>query len=72
MAHGINNKGQVVGDSDSAEGRGFIFHPVIWENGSIRDLGTPHGYRYCRAKAINDQGVVVCSTTAWIMCLSRQ
>ena len=32
---------------------------MIWENGSIRDLGTLNVYRGARANAVNDRGQVV-------------
>ena len=36
-AAGINNSGQIVGGSDNAAGYG---HAVLWQNGTITDLGT--------------------------------
>ena len=54
-AHGINNLGQVVGES--ATGRlsdGPIRHAFLWEAGYMTDLGPPAGVAY----AINDAGEV--------------
>ncbi|MBI4549057.1 MAG: T9SS type A sorting domain-containing protein [Ignavibacteriae bacterium] len=60
-AYGINNLGQIVGESESASGQWLGF---LWEKGTMQALptlpttGTPRGY----AKAINDHGVVVGSS----------
>jgi len=50
VAHGINNKGQVVG---CHAGRAFI-----WQAGAFTDIGTLGG-THSDAYAINDRGVVV-------------
>ena len=40
VAYGINNGGQIVGESKIASG---AFHAVLWENGTMTDLGTLGG-----------------------------
>ena len=45
-AYAINDKGQVVGSSTTAEGTSYAF---LWENGTMRDLGTRWWYlQHCR------------------------
>ena len=54
-ASGINARGQVVGDSDTASsGR----HAFVWENGTLTDLGTLGGSNSF-ALAINANGTIV-------------
>lgn len=53
----INNAGVVVGASfisgDTA------YHPFLWQNGTMIDLGLPPGQTLTRSIAINDNGEVV-------------
>jgi probable HAF family extracellular repeat protein len=62
FAHGINNAGQVVGDS------GDIFasvprHAFLWDaTNGMQDLGTLPGDRVSQAQGINDAGQVVGSS----------
>jgi probable HAF family extracellular repeat protein len=55
IAVGINNAGQIVGQSQTATGQ---FHPVLWENGTITDLGTLGG-TVGVANSINVAGQIV-------------
>jgi probable HAF family extracellular repeat protein len=59
-ATGINNAGQIVGDS----GGSFEFqHAVLWDHGTATDLGTlgttNYGFAFGNAYGINDRGQIV-------------
>ena len=54
VANDINEKNQIVGVSSTPD---YVQHAVIWENGSIRDLGTLGGFS--RANAINEKSEIV-------------
>lgn len=57
-ARGINDRGDVVGEGLLRPG---AFHPYIWRNGRITDLGVlePGELEYGRATDINNHGQVV-------------
>jgi probable HAF family extracellular repeat protein len=53
----INKNGQVVGDSDTAEGS---VHAFVFDNSRLRDLGTLPGFEKASyARAINNSGDIV-------------
>lgn len=54
-ARGINNVGQIVGESDTVDRQ---THAFVWENGVMTDLGTLGGAN-SSAASISDSGVVV-------------
>jgi probable HAF family extracellular repeat protein len=60
VANGINNYGQIVGESstDYSGGRAFLY-----ENGSMTDIGTINNYCCSQGKGINDSGQVVGSSS---------
>lgn len=61
-ATAINDKGQVVGISgicDNAVGRLSAIHAVLWENGTVTDIGSLGGLGWNTPMAINPQGDVV-------------
>ncbi len=58
FAHGINNRGQIVGDSDVSVSSDE-YHAVIWDNGEIQDLGMLPGDANSYAKSINDRGQIL-------------
>jgi probable HAF family extracellular repeat protein len=64
--NGINNRGQVVGGSETAEvdPNGFpIFHAYLWEDGTMTDLNSripaDSGWEQINALGINDRGQIV-------------
>jgi len=59
-AAGINSYADIVGESSVASG---VTHAFIWRGGVMTDLGTLPGSTYSTAVAINDQGLVVGSST---------
>ena len=56
VAEAINDRGQVVGYSETARGRE---HAFLWQKGRMTDLGTLPGRPYSIAVAINERGQVV-------------
>jgi probable HAF family extracellular repeat protein len=61
-ATAINDTGQVVGISgicDQAVGRFSAIHAVLWEHGSVRDIGNLGGVAWNTPMAINRYGDVV-------------
>src|ERR1700730_11537974 len=56
-ARGINDRGQVVGDSET----NVLFQPhaFLFDNGKMVDLGTLPGADFSEALGINDHGKVV-------------
>jgi probable HAF family extracellular repeat protein len=54
-AEGINNRGWVVGESDTGDGP----HAFLWRKGQLTDLGTLLGFGFSSAAAVNDRGVIV-------------
>lgn len=64
-AEALNERGQVVGWSDTAEkdGKGrFVRHAFLWERGRMRDLGalgSHEGFERSEATALNERGQVV-------------
>ncbi len=56
-AFAINNRGQVVGESQTAAGD---THAFLWENGVMQDLGTVGGaFTFSVTGSINNRGQVV-------------
>lgn len=61
-ATAINDKGQIVGISgtcDDAVGSATAAHAVIWENGTVTDIGNLGGAEWNTPTAINENGTVV-------------
>jgi probable HAF family extracellular repeat protein len=61
-ATAINNRGQVVGISgtcDQAVGRHTAAHAVLWEKGTVTDIGNLGGTTWNTPVAINQKGDVV-------------
>ena len=56
-AYGINNLGQIAGQSwlNSSSPH----HAVLWQNGVISDLGVLPGTNWSNVQAINDSGIAV-------------
>jgi|SRR5580700_10988431 probable HAF family extracellular repeat protein len=62
IAAGINDRGQVVGTSSTANLSGD--HAFLFENGVMVDPGTLPGGDSSEAEGINNHGLVVGSSTA--------
>ncbi len=58
----MNDAGEVVGWSDSSDGKGSLVFAVLWKNGAIANLGTVDGDLCSIAKSINSQGQIVGSS----------
>ena len=57
---GINDLGQVTGDSQYSVNGGAIRHAALWRDGTVTDLGfLPSWGNYSRGNGINNAGVVV-------------
>ena len=54
-AEGVNNRGWVVGASDTGDGS----HAFLWRKGQMTDLGTLLGFGFSSAAAVNERGVIV-------------
>ena len=54
-AGGINDRGQIVGGSDTPSGES---HAVLWQRDGMTDLGTLGGF-YSGASGINDREQIV-------------
>lgn len=52
----INDRGQVVGTSATANG---TQHPFLWQNGGMTDLGILPGGKYSAQPSINERGQIV-------------
>src|SRR3989449_10032738 len=64
IAFGVNNVGQVVGDSNTTTS-GIRPHAFLWQNGSMTDLGTLGGtFDSAEGCGINDLGQGVSNTSA--------
>src|SRR5262249_32242863 len=55
-AAGLNNLGQVIGDSDTTNDASF--HGFVWNDGHMTDLEPLAGDSYSLATSINDRGLV--------------
>ena len=53
----LNNRGEVVGGSDTSYNESF--HATLWRNGRIHDLGTLHGDCASLAFAINSKSQII-------------
>ena len=56
---GINNSGQIVGESVFSYGPPFTSHGFLWNGSSLKDLGTLPGGITSMANGINDSGIIV-------------
>jgi probable HAF family extracellular repeat protein len=65
FARGINNRGEVTGELIiSRPFGGTAFHPFIWRDGVMSDLGSPLGSTFMSVGGINDRGDIVATDTA--------
>src|SRR5207245_7914924 len=56
VANDINDRGQVVGESNTSSGS---YRAFLWQNGTMTDLGTLPGGTVSSASGINDLGQIV-------------
>jgi probable HAF family extracellular repeat protein len=57
FAHGLNDRGQVVGVSDTTGDQSF--HGFLWQQGHITDLGTLPGDAFSLAVTVSNSGLVL-------------
>jgi probable HAF family extracellular repeat protein len=57
FAHGLNDRGQVVGVSDTTDDQSF--HAFLWQQGHIKDLGTLPGDAFSLAVTVSNSGMVL-------------
>lgn len=57
FATGLNDRGQVVGVSDTTDDQSF--HGFLWQQGHIKDLGTLPGDAFSYAVTISNSGMVL-------------
>jgi probable HAF family extracellular repeat protein len=57
FAHGLNDRGQVVGVSDTTDDESF--HAFLWQQGHIKDLGTLPGDAFSLAVTVSNGGLVL-------------
>jgi probable HAF family extracellular repeat protein len=61
-ATGINDKGQVIGISgicQNAVGNQSAIHAVLWQNGTVTNLGNLGGFAWNTPMALNNRGQIV-------------
>lgn len=62
---GINNRGEVTGELILPNRfGGTVFHPFIWRDGVMSDLGSPLNGTFMSVGGINDRGDIVATDTA--------
>lgn len=62
LAFGLNDRGEVVGQSDTGEltkDGELVSLAFLADGRGVRNLGAPPGYRFSQAFAINNQGLIV-------------
>jgi probable HAF family extracellular repeat protein len=61
QAFAVNNLLQIVGESvvGTTSSGSSIYNAFLWEDGTMRNLGTLAGFRHSRANDINDAGLIV-------------
>jgi probable HAF family extracellular repeat protein len=68
-ALGLNNRGQVVGTSESDTSQGRT-HALIWRDGRVSDLGC-FGGDHAAARGINDRGQIIVTSYSVATCMAR-
>jgi probable HAF family extracellular repeat protein len=70
-AFGINNRGQVVGESDTGTSP-YLPNAFLFEHGVMTDLGTLPGDNFSEAVGINESGQIAGNSTLHAILWTRE
>ncbi|HMC47152.1 MAG TPA: HAF repeat-containing protein, partial [Caballeronia sp.] len=70
-AFGINNRGQIVGESDIGN-NSYSPHAFLFEHGMMTDLGTLPGDNFSEAVGITERGQIAGNSTSSAILWTRE